>query len=105
MTLQDLGNIGEFVAAIATLITLIYLAAQIRQNTRAVRSASLDSVATSNKALQLTWHSMLQSAFGSLLASTLGASATVGGLCRAAERPVRWEAAATWNPRFRQMSS
>ena len=48
--------------------------------------------APSNKALQLTWHSAFQSRSGSLLASTLGASATVGGLCHAAERPVRWAA-------------
>ena len=34
MTLQDLGNIGEFVAAIATVLTLIYLALQVRHNTR-----------------------------------------------------------------------
>ncbi|MBW2241516.1 MAG: hypothetical protein JRH01_05975 [Deltaproteobacteria bacterium] len=31
---------GEFLAAIATLVTLVYLALQIRQNTRATRSAS-----------------------------------------------------------------
>ena len=29
---------------------------------------------------------------GSLLALSLGASAIVGGLCHAAERPVRWAA-------------
>ena len=40
MTLQDLGSIGEFVAAIATLATLIYLALQIRQNTQSVRAAA-----------------------------------------------------------------
>ncbi len=39
MTLQDLGSIGEFVAAIATLITLVYLAVQIRQNTSALGHA------------------------------------------------------------------
>jgi len=38
------------------------------------------------KALQRTWHSAFQSRSGSLLASTLGASATVGGLRHAAER-------------------
>ncbi len=38
MSIQDLGNIGEFVAAIATLATLIYLATQIRQNTKTLRS-------------------------------------------------------------------
>ncbi len=42
-----------------------------------------------NKALQLTWHSAFQSRSGSILATTMGASATVSGLCHAAERPVR----------------
>ena len=32
MSLQDLGSIGELVAAIATIATLIYLALQIRQS-------------------------------------------------------------------------
>jgi hypothetical protein len=41
------------------------------------------------KALQLTWHSAFQSTSGSLLALTMGASATVGGLCHAAERHIR----------------
>jgi hypothetical protein len=45
VTLQDLGSLGEFVAAIATLATLIYLAVQIRQNTRTVRTATYQSVA------------------------------------------------------------
>ena len=33
MSLEDLGNIGEFVAAVGVIISLIYLAVQIRQNT------------------------------------------------------------------------
>ena len=37
MSLEDLGNIGEFVAAVAVLVSLIYLAIQIRQNTASVR--------------------------------------------------------------------
>lgn len=53
VTLQDLGNIGEFVAAIATLITLIYLAAQIRQNTRAVRSSAFQQVVDSFSEISL----------------------------------------------------
>jgi hypothetical protein len=40
-------------------------------------------------ALELTWHSAFQSTFGSLLALNVAATATVGGLCHAAERPVR----------------
>ena len=37
MTIQDLGSIGELIAAIATVATLIYLAVQIRANTTALR--------------------------------------------------------------------
>lgn len=33
MNIQDLGSIGELIAALATLATLAYLAIQIRQNT------------------------------------------------------------------------
>jgi hypothetical protein len=33
VSLEDLGNIGEFVAAIGVIASLIYLAVQIRQNT------------------------------------------------------------------------
>jgi hypothetical protein len=38
VTLQELGSIGEFLAAIATLATLAYLAYQIRQNTKVARA-------------------------------------------------------------------
>ena len=37
-TFQELGSLGEFIAAIATLITLVYLAFQIRQNTKISRA-------------------------------------------------------------------
>ncbi|MEJ2312456.1 MAG: hypothetical protein P8Y10_13270 [Gemmatimonadales bacterium] len=40
MTMQDLGGIGEFIGAIAVVLSLLYLAVQIRQNTRSVRAAS-----------------------------------------------------------------
>ena len=48
MTLQDLGNIGEFTAAIATLVTLGYLAVQIRQNTKTARASTYQAVLESN---------------------------------------------------------
>ena len=44
MTIEQLGNIGEFVAAIATVITLIYLAFQLRQNTRALKATAFQNV-------------------------------------------------------------
>jgi len=40
MSLQDLGALGEFIAAIATLVTLAYLAVQIRQNTKSIRAST-----------------------------------------------------------------
>lgn len=36
MTIMELGALGEFVGSIAVVITLIYLAMQIRQNTRSM---------------------------------------------------------------------
>jgi hypothetical protein len=40
MTLQGLGAIGELVGGIAVIITLIYLALQIRQNTAVVKTTN-----------------------------------------------------------------
>jgi hypothetical protein len=37
MTLQDLGSIGDLIAALATIITLWYLAVQIRHGSQVVR--------------------------------------------------------------------
>ena len=39
MTFDTLGNIGDFVGGIAVVVSLIYLAVQIRQNTRQVRQS------------------------------------------------------------------
>lgn len=39
-TAQVLGNFGEFVGAIAVVVTLIYLVFQIRQNTQSIQSQS-----------------------------------------------------------------
>ena len=47
MTIQELGSLGELVAAIATVATLIYLALQIRHNTQATRAASFHAISDS----------------------------------------------------------
>ncbi len=47
MTIQDLGSVGELIAAIATVATLGYLAIQIRQNTLALKSSSFHGVTDS----------------------------------------------------------
>lgn len=40
MTLEDLGNLGDFVGGLAVIATLLYLAVQIRQNTRILRTSA-----------------------------------------------------------------
>ena len=52
MTLSDFGNLGDFVGGIAVVITRAYLAVQIRQSTKEVRSASLDAEAASHMEFQ-----------------------------------------------------
>ncbi len=47
MTLQDLGNVGEFLGAVAVLVSLIYLALQIRQNTTTVRAGTSAAISES----------------------------------------------------------
>ena len=44
MSIQDLGSIGELVAAVATVATLIYLSIQIRNNTRSDEFAAMERV-------------------------------------------------------------
>jgi len=39
MTIFELGALGEFIGAIAVVITLIYLAIQIRQNTNSMNES------------------------------------------------------------------
>lgn len=47
MTIQELGSLGELVAAIATVATLIYLALQIRRSTQATRAGSFHAISDS----------------------------------------------------------
>ena len=58
MTLEDLGNLGEFVAALGVGISLGYLAIQIRQNTAqleqntsSVRAAAFQSLVAERSGL------------------------------------------------------
>jgi hypothetical protein len=44
MNLNDLANLGQIIGAVAVVISLFYVASQIRQNTNAVRSATAQSV-------------------------------------------------------------
>ena len=44
MNLNDLANLGQIIGAVAVVISLFYVASQIRQNTNAVRSATAQAV-------------------------------------------------------------
>ena len=45
MSIQDLGSIGEFISSIAVLVTLLYLAVQVRQT----RNATVASTMLANR--------------------------------------------------------
>ncbi len=44
MSIEDLGNLGDLIAAIATVATLIYLAQQIRRNAKSVEGTSVQAI-------------------------------------------------------------
>jgi len=44
MSIQDLGSLGELIAALATVLTLIYLATQIRQNTNQLKGEAIIAI-------------------------------------------------------------
>ena len=46
MTLEDVGNIGELVGAIGVVITLLYVAIQVRDNSRFIRENTASVKAT-----------------------------------------------------------
>jgi len=49
--LENLGNIGDFIGGLAVVITLIYLAIQVRHNTVSVQAATVQSAAEANAEL------------------------------------------------------
>lgn len=65
MDLETLGNVGDFVGGLAVIVSLLYLAVQIRQNTRAVRSSSY------HQAAEQTWNYCLAIAQDGSLAELL----------------------------------
>ncbi len=63
MNLQDLGNLGEFVGAIAVVATLVYLALNIRQNTahlsQNTRSVHLSALQANVDSGQRVWETLI----------------------------------------------
>jgi hypothetical protein len=65
MDIQDLANLGEALSGFGVVISLLYLAVQIRQNTRAIRSSSY------HQAAEQTWHYCLAVAQDASLAAII----------------------------------
>jgi hypothetical protein len=65
MDLEAFGSIGDFVGGIGVIVSLLYLAVQIRQNTKAVRSSSY------HQAAEQTWNYCLVVAQDATLAELL----------------------------------
>ena len=51
MSIEDLGSIGEFLSSIAVLVSLVYLAIQIRSSTETARTSTYQSVVSDFGAL------------------------------------------------------
>jgi len=65
MNIEDLANLGEALSGLGVVISLLYLAVQIRQNTRAIRSSSY------HQAAEQTWHYCLAVAQDASLAAII----------------------------------
>ncbi|MEM9174812.1 MAG: hypothetical protein AAGC67_06230 [Myxococcota bacterium] len=81
--LETLANVGEFVGALGVIVSIGYLAVQIRQNTRAVRSASY------HQAAEQTWTALLSIATEPDLAELLIRSNRGEALDETAELRIR----------------
>ena len=44
MSLEELGNIGEFVSSIAVLVSLVYLSLQIKKSTETDRASTYSAI-------------------------------------------------------------
>jgi hypothetical protein len=83
--LAALGNIGEFVGAIGVVVSLVYLARQLSQNTQSVRAASFNSMVQNS--IRLLEHSFRDSEFAAFLARAERDPSQL-----TAEERVRWDA-------------
>lgn len=65
-TLEDLGNLGEFVGAVGVVVSLIYLTLQLRHNTSSVRAASFNEMVRNS--IRLLEHGFRDREFAEFLA-------------------------------------
>jgi hypothetical protein len=75
VTIQDLGSLGEFVAAVATVATLVYLSIQIRASNRLARAEASRTPNSDLNSLNATFatHPAFQSAIRQVLTGAVRA--------------------------------
>ena len=97
MSIMELGALGEFVASLVVLVTLVYLTAQVRQTKELSQQAARESRNTNMRELQLAValsdhlapiHAQAREAFG-VKESRLGAALIERGLTL--EQAIRFE--------------
>ena len=84
-TLQDLGSLGEFVGALGVVISLIYLARQMSQNTTSIRAASFNSM--TENSIRILEHAFRDGDFAEFLHCTEQDPSSLS-----ANEVVRWDA-------------
>ena len=62
MNWETIAAISEAVGAMAVVVSLIYLAVQIRQNTKAIRGTTIDAI-TAHQQEELRWSSEMPEVF------------------------------------------
>ena len=77
MTIIELGALGEFVGAIAVVATLIYLAVQIRQNTRSMDASRRLALAQTYQMRADALQTMVTTAAASSIRSNCRADASL----------------------------
>ena len=84
-TLQDLGSLGEFVGALGVVISLIYLARQMNQNTTSIRAASFNSM--TENSIRILEHAFRDGSFAEFLHCAEQDPASLSAI-----EQVRWDA-------------
>ena len=77
--LEDLGNLGDFLGGIAVIATLIYLAIQLRQNTRILQSVGEQTTRTDSTATIALIAQSPEQRKRAVLETVLGMLRTEGG--------------------------
>ena len=52
--IENLGNIGDLIGGVGVFVTLVYLATQVRQNTRSHRLASIQQIISTSVSISVS---------------------------------------------------